>query len=163
MNPRALAVATLVGGSLLLAACGSTTRVTTSSSASPTTGAVTHTLVVTSAVRASLLDAAAAHHQLPPSDYVGLTAGATFYAFDPMTNDYYAAAGLRPSPHSLPAQVGTQDDGAYNLFSRTAGTSTWTVYDDGLGGVRGSACPLVIPSAVLRVWHWRAKSCYPPS
>lgn len=118
---------------------------------------------MTPAIRTSLLAAAAAYHQLPASDYVGLAAGTIYYAFDPTTNHYYAAAGLRPSPHSLPAQVGTQDDGAYNLFTRGAGTTTWTVYNDGLGGVQGTKCPLAIPSAVLTVWNWKLKTCYPPS
>ena len=81
----------------------------------------------------------------------------------PTTNLYYAAAGLRPSSHSLPAQVGTQDDGAYNLFTRAPGTTTWTVYNDGLGGVQGTKCPLVIPSEVLKVWNWKGKTCYPSS
>jgi hypothetical protein len=122
-----------------------------------------HNLDVTPAVRASLLDAAAAYHHLPASDYVGLDTGTTYYAFDSTTNDYYAAAGLRPSPHSLAAQVGTQDDGAYNLFMRASGTSSWTVYNDGLGGAQGTRCPFVIPSAVLKVWNWKANTCYPPS
>jgi hypothetical protein len=167
MNPRVLILLALLSGSLLLSACGSpvttTTPPGTTTSAPPATTGATRDLVVTPAVRASLLDAAAAYHQLPPSDYVGLDAGTTYYAFDPTTNHYYAAAGLRPSSHSTPAQVGTQDDGAYNLFTRAAGTSTWTVYNDGLGGVQGSTCPLVIPSAVLKVWNWKLKTCYPSS
>jgi hypothetical protein len=118
---------------------------------------------VTPAVRKSLLDAAAAYHQLPPSDYVGLNADATYYAFDSATNRYYAAAGLHPSSHSIQAQVGTQDDGAYNLFTRAAGTSKWTVYNAGLAGVQGSKCPLVIPSAVLKVWNWKLNTCHPRS
>ncbi|HVA71371.1 MAG TPA: hypothetical protein VNF08_08640 [Acidimicrobiales bacterium] len=162
----------LVGGSLLLSACGSTptaisstssSTTTTSSGAPPAFTAVTRDLVVTPAVRSSLLDAAAAYHQLPPSDYVGLEPGTTFFAFDPTTNHYYAAAGPRPSGKSMAALVGTQDDGAYNLFFRPAGTSTWTVFNDGLGGVRGTKCPLAIPSAVLKVWGWRQNACYPPS
>jgi hypothetical protein len=94
---------------------------------------------------------------------VGLDAGRSYYAFDPSTNTYYAAAGLNPSPTSMPAQVGTQDDGAYNLFTKLAGAATWTVYNDGLGGVQGTKCPIMIPAAVLSVWDWNANSCYPPS
>ncbi|MHB8380364.1 MAG: hypothetical protein ACYDB2_10720 [Acidimicrobiales bacterium] len=170
MNRRSLIVPALVGGSLLLSACGSSTTTTTSLATMTTTTSVpastsrpTRDLIVTPTVRTSLLDAAAAYHQLPAQDYVGLDTGTTYYAFDPVTNQYYAAAGLRPNPHSLAAQIGTQDDGAYNLFVRAAGTGTWTVYDDGLGGVRGTKCPVVIPSAVLHVWNWRAHSCYPPT
>ena len=169
MNLRGLLLPALVSGSLLLSACGSSatttisTKATTTTNVSKSSTGLTRELIVTSAVRASLLDAAAAYHQLPAADYVGLDAGTTYYAFDPATNHYYAAAGLRPSPHSLPAQVGTQDDGAYNRSTRAARTSTWTVYNDGLGGVQGTKCPLVIPSAVLKVWDWHVKTCYPPS
>ena len=154
-----LALAVLVSA-LALAACGSSTPTT---STTTTTSAVTRNLTVTPAVRQSLLDAGAKFHSLPSADYVGLDAGRTYYAFDPATNTYYAAAGLKPSPSSLPAQVGTQDDGAYNLFTRVAGATTWTVYSDGLGGVQGTKCPVTIPAAVLAVWHWKVNSCYPPS
>ena len=160
MNPKALIVLVLLGGSLLLTACGSGPK--TASTSTTTTG-VTQNLALTPAVRKILLDAAAAYHQLPASDYVGLRPGAIYYAFDPATNSYYAAAGLNASPHSVQAQVGTQDDGAYNLFLRAASTKTWTVYDNGLGGVQGTKCPLTIPRAVLKVWNWKAKSCFPPS
>jgi hypothetical protein len=160
MNPKVLIVLVLLGGSLLLSACGSGPK--TASTSTTTTG-VTQNLALTPAVRKSLLDAAAAYHQLPASDYVGLRTGAIYYAFDPATNSYYAAAGLNASPHSLKAQVGTQDDGAYNLFLRAADTKKWTVYNDGLGGAQDSTCTLIIPSAVLKVWNWKAKSCYPPS
>jgi len=160
MNPKVLSVLALLGGSLLLSACGSGPK---SASTSTTTTGVTQNLALTPAVRKGLLDAASKYHQLPVSDYVGLRAGAIYYAFDPATNSYYAAAGLNAGPHSLQAQVGTQDDGAYNLFLRAASTKTWTVYDNGLGGVQGTKCPLTIPPAVLKVWNWKAKSCFPPS
>jgi len=110
-----------------------------------------------------LLDAGAKYHSLPSSDYVGLDVGRTYYAFDPATNTYYAAAGLNPSPTSLPAQVGTQDDGAYNLFTKVASSTTWTVYSDGLGAVQGTKCPVALPASVLAAWGWKANSCYPPS
>jgi hypothetical protein len=58
------------------------------------------------------------------TDYTGLAPGTTYYAFDPVTNTYYAAAGLVPSPHSLKAQVGAQDDGGYNLFTRVASATS---------------------------------------
>lgn len=162
-------VLALVGGALLLSTCGSTSPTTTTtgstSSTSSTTSiaSVTQDLVVTPAVRLSLLDAAAAYHQLPASDYVGLDTGTTYYAFDPATKLYYAAAGLDPSPNSLQVQVGAQDDGAYNLFTKTSPPGTWKVYDDGLGAAQDSTCPVVIPAAVLAVWNWKPKSCYPPS
>ncbi|HEV3186814.1 MAG TPA: hypothetical protein VGZ04_02085 [Acidimicrobiales bacterium] len=166
MKRHALILPAVLTGSLVLSACGSPATIATSTSTTTSTpsltGGATRNLVVTPSVRKSLLDAAAAYHQLPPSDYVGLNPGATYYAFDPTTNHYYAAAGLQPSPHSLSAQVGTQDDGAYNLFTRAASSQSWTVFNDGLGGVQGSKCPLVIPSAVVKVWNWKAGTCYPP-
>ena len=113
--------------------------------------AVAKNLVVTPAVRVSLLDAGAAYHQLPVKDYVGLAKGMT----------YYAAAGLDPSPTSLQAQVGAQDDGGYNLFVRAKGAKKWSIYNDGLGGSEGAKCPITIPSAVLKVWDWSLR-CAPP-
>ena len=169
MKRPVLILPAVLTGSLVLSGCGSPATIATSTSTSTTTsttslaGGTARNLVVTPSVRKSLLDAAAAYHQLPPTDYVGLNPGATYYAFDPTTNNYYAAAGLQPSPHSLPAQVGTQDDGAYNLFTRAANTQSWTVFNDGLGGVQGTKCPLVIPSAVVKIWNWKAGTCYPPS
>src|ERR1039458_1912001 len=124
MNPKVLIGLVLLGGSLLLTACGSGPK--TASTSTTTTG-VTQNLALAPAVRKSLLDAAAAYHQLPASDYVGLRPGATYYAFDPATNSYYAAAGLNASPHSVQAQVGTQDDGAYNLFFRARSSRSWMV------------------------------------
>ncbi len=149
-------VAWLALGALALASCSSPSSTTTT-----TTSASTTDLVVSASVRASLLDAAAAYHQLPPKDYVGLDPHMTYYAFDPTTDLYYAAAGLLPSPHSLRAQVGTQDDGAYNLFTH-APHAGWTVFNDGLGAAQGATCPISIPASVLAVWHWRAGSCFPP-
>ena len=129
----------------------------------PASGApqVAKNLIVTPAVRASLLDAGAAYHQLPVKDYIGLTKGMTYYAFDLSTKTYYAAAGLDPSPKSLQAQVGAQDDGGYNLFVRGPGAKKWTIHNDGLGASEGATCPVSIPSAVLKVWDWRLR-CFPP-
>jgi len=159
----------LLASALVLAACGSSTPTTTTvapttlAPTTTTTSPVTQNLVVTPAVRRSILAAGAAYHQLPVTDYVGLYAGRTFYAFDPATDTYYAAASLDPSPSSYQAQVGAQDDGSYNLFTRRAGAAKWTVYDDGLGGVQGGICPIHLPAAVLAVWNWKAHGCYPPA
>ena len=157
------ASASLLVSSLLLASCAggdSSSAGATTTTLAPT-GAKTVNVVVSAAVRQSLLEAAAVYHQLPASDYTGLRAHETFYAYDGATHRYYAAAGLVPSAHSLKAQVGTQDDGAYNLFTRAAGTTKWTVYNDGLGGAQDSLCPLTLPASVLAVWGWKKGSCYP--
>ena len=182
MKRKLLAAAAVSSAALLLAACSSTgastttvasstttttapttttSTTTTTTLATTTTSAAARNVVVTAAVRQSLLDAGAAYHQLPASDYTGLTAGKTYYAFDPATNTYYAAAGLMASSSSVQAQVGDQDDGAYNLFTMVAGASAWKVYNDGLGGAQGSTCPITIPAGVLAVWKWKPNSCYP--
>ncbi|MGA2969839.1 MAG: hypothetical protein ABSE75_08540 [Acidimicrobiales bacterium] len=161
----------VLASALLLAACGSPRAVSTTTTTSSTTTSTTSTtntslptknLAVTKAVVKSILDAGAKYHQLPPTDYTGLDPGTAYYAFDPATNTFYAAAGLDPSPHSLKAQVGAQDDGGYNLFVRLANNKDWTVYNDGLGGADGSVCPIAIPASVLAVWNWKPKSCMHP-
>jgi hypothetical protein len=162
----------VVLGALLLGACGRTTPATTTTSTttssttttviSTTTGEAVQKLNVTAAVRLSLLDADAAYHQLPTTDYTGLIPAMTYYAFDPADHTYFAAAGLVPSKNSLKAQIGVQDDGGYNLFTKLSGSSTWTVYDDGLGAAQDSTCPITIPAGVLAAWNWKVKSCFPP-
>jgi hypothetical protein len=118
-------------------------------------------LVVTPAVRQSLFDADAAYHSYPPTDYVGLAKGMTYYAFDVQNRRYYAAAGLVPNAKSQGAQVSTQDDGGYNLFVKAQGSTKWRVYNDGLGGAQDSICPITIPAVVRKVWNWTAHPCYP--
>jgi hypothetical protein len=147
-------VGTVAAAALALAACGASTH----PPPTPATGA----LPVSAAVRAGLLAAGARSHSLPASDFTGLRPGETYYAYDRATARYYAAAGLVPSASSLPAQVGTQDDGAYDLFVRRAGHA-WRVYSDGLGGAQGSICPIELPAPVLAAWGWPAGSCYPPA
>ena len=144
--------------SLILVATVSTLGASWAASGAPT---VAKNLLVTPAVRASLLDAGASYHQLPVKDYVGLAKGMTYYALDLTTKTYYAAAGLDPSPKSLQAQVGAQDDGGYNLFVRAEGAKKWKIYNDGLGAAEDATCPITIPSAVLKVWAWRLR-CFPP-
>jgi hypothetical protein len=132
-----------------------------SGSTTTTTAMVTQNLVVTNAVRAALLAAGASLKGLPTSDFTGLQPGRTYYAYDAATATYWAAAGLLPSSTSLPAQVSSQDDGAYLLFSRPA-NGAWTAYDDGLGGVAGATCPAPLPAAILALWNWPAGTCNPP-
>jgi hypothetical protein len=143
----------LVLASIVVANCGAAGAATTKA----------RDLVVTAAVRVSIFDALAKSHQLPTKDYVSLIPKMTYYAFDPATMTYYAAAGLVASPHSLKAQVGTQDDGGYQLLTHRRGVAAWKVYNDGLGGAEGSICPITIPSSVLAAWNWKPKSCAPPN
>ena len=169
----------IVVGALGLAGCssGSTTSATTTGAetsttpvpvssttlgpTSSTTSPPTSNLVVTDALRSQLVAAGAAQHNLSPSDYTGLRAGETYYAYDATTHTYWAGASLDPSPSSTPAQVASQDDGAYLLFDRPQG-GTWTVYDVGLAGTpEGTACPTTVPSAILGLWGWPPGSCRP--
>ena len=166
MSKRPLIIPLLVVSTLFFAACGSAatappTASTSTSSPSANTDQAAKNLVVTAAVRKSLFDADAAYHSYPPSDYRGLTPGMTYYAFDSQNDRYYAAAGIIPNSKSMGAQVGTQDDGGYNLFTMKRGASKWTIFDDGLGGAEDSICPLVIPLPVRKVWNWTMHPCYP--
>jgi hypothetical protein len=115
---------------------------------------------VTDAIRAQLLAAGASYHGLATSDYTGLIAGETYYAFDTATQTYWAAAGLDPSPSSVQAQVSSQDDGAYLLFQRPD-SGSWTAVNVGLAGIAGTQCPEVPPPAVLALWGWNPGSCRP--
>jgi hypothetical protein len=168
MTRVAAVLSAVIVGAAMLAACGSSTPSTTTSTTSSTSTTTSTTVAgaenlgITPAVRASLLAAGAAWHSLPVSDYTGLQAGTAYYAYDPATSTYYAAAGLDASASSEPAQVGDQDDGAYLLFTEPSGSSTWTVYGDGLGGAQGSTCPITLPAVILELWSWLPHTCYPP-
>jgi hypothetical protein len=140
----------------------STTDTGTSSGVAATTLKGSQNLPVSDAVRQSLLDAGAAHQNLPPTDYTGLRPGETYYAYDADTATYWAGAALDPSPSSLKAQVASQDDGSYLLLQMPPGGS-WIVYNDGLGGIGGTPCPVTIPPAILRVWGWSPGACQPPN
>ncbi|HWD08014.1 MAG TPA: hypothetical protein VHA57_02860 [Actinomycetota bacterium] len=131
-----------------------------SPSASASLAGAAQNLIVTDALRAQLLAAGAALHGLPTSDYTGLVAGQTYYAFDPATGTYWAGAALSPSASSYQAQVSAQDDGSYLLFEKQSG-GTWTAKSDGLTGIPGSTCPLPVPAAVLALWHWTSGTCRP--
>jgi hypothetical protein len=165
VTKRSLILPLLLVSTLSFAACGSaatappTGTSTSSTTANAKTGATN--LVVTAAVRKNLFDADAAYHSYPPADYRGLAPGMTYYAFDSQNDRYYAAAGIIPNSKSMGAQVGTQDDGGYNLFVMKRGAAKWTIYDDGLGGAEDSICPITVPAAVRKVWNWSMHPCYP--
>jgi hypothetical protein len=179
MAPRKLlATAAVVSFSLALAGCSSGTGQSTSktpasgststtsapkpaASSTTTTALATRNLVVTPDVRAALLAAGASSENLPVSDYTGLAPGRTYYAYDATTATYWAGAQLIPTSSSLPAQVASQDDGAYLLFSRS-GSGAWTVTDDGVGAVPGTKCPAPVPADILALWNWPSGTCNPP-
>jgi hypothetical protein len=143
----------VVLGGIAVSACGSSSPPTTTTTTTSQAPAGAQNLTVTPTVRTQLLAAAAATHGLPVSDYVGLAKGLTYYAFDSADGLYWAGSALVPSPASFEAQVGVQDDGGYNLFTRSA-NGQWVSYDDGLGTVPGSTCELVVPAVVREVWGW---------
>ena len=156
MRRKAGAAAALACAALLLAGCGSSpsaTSSTTTSSTTPASASSTTDLAVTSAVRAALLNAGAAGHSLPVADFTGLEKGLTFYAYDPADGLYWAGTRLVPSPSSMAAQVSVQDDGGYDVFTKSA-SGAWTDHLDGLGTQTGAHCAIVVPSAVRGVWGW---------
>jgi hypothetical protein len=110
-------------------------------------------LAVTPALSAALLKAGAKAHGLPSHDFARLTAGRTYYAYDPATMTYWAGAQLVPSMGNIAAQVVVQDDGAYDVFVRHPGVG-WTAYEDGLGTQPHTRCSIVVPTAVRTVWGW---------
>ena len=134
------------------------------SSAAHTTTTTTPTgaqnLVVTDQLRAQLVAAGSALDHLSASDFTGLRAGETYYAYDAATQTYWAGAGLSPSPNSTPAQIASQDDGAYTVFTRT-GSGAWSAYAVGATGVEGGTCPTQVPADVLALWGWAPGSCRP--
>jgi hypothetical protein len=118
--------------------------------------------VIDNKIRAQLVAAGAAVHKLTPKDYLGLVKGETYYAYLPAKGIYWAGAGLDPSPKSLPAQVGSQDDGAYMVFERH-GDGPWRVWEAGIPGDPQFTCAVKMPASVLKVWNWKPGSCHPPT
>ena len=163
---------------ITLAACSSSSSSSTTTSppstAAPLLSTSTTTssqasaknLPITDAIRSELVAARAAQVGIPPATYLGLTAGSAYFALDTATNTYWAAAQMAvPSTSAAPgtdiykAQVSSQDDGGYLVFSRPSG-GTWTVSSVGMSGAM-SPCPVTIPASVVKVWGWPAGSCHP--
>lgn len=153
---RATTLAIPFVSAMALVACGGGGSSTTTSTTSPTTSvsAGVQNLTVTSAVRSLLVAAGAKSHDLPASDYVGLVAGQTYYAYDPADTLFWAGAALNPSRSSQAAEIASQDDGGYDLFTATSAAGPWTAYSDGLGTTPHATCSIVTPVAVRAVWGW---------
>jgi hypothetical protein len=118
--------------------------------------------VIDNKIRAQLVAAGAAVHRLTPKDYLGLVTGETYYAYLPARGTYWAGAGLRPSPKSIQAQVGNQDDGAYMVFERH-GAGPWRVWEAGIPGDNQFTCAVKVPAVVVKVWQWAPGTCHPRS
>jgi hypothetical protein len=117
-------------------------------------------LHVTDDVRAELVEAAAAAtNGIPASEFGGLRPGKTYYAYQPDTQTYWAAAGLVPGP-SLRSQVATQDAGSYYIFRKAEGGS-WKAFLDGIGLNRERGCPAGLPASVQVLWQWPSGTCSP--
>ena len=171
MTGRRWSVGVVVAGALALAACSGTsaTSSTTGAAGSSTTASTMPltTVVnvpVTDGVRSELVSAGSALNNIPASEFSGLARGLTYEALDRSTGDYWAGARLVAAPSSDPsdptqAQVSTQDQGSYYVFRKSPGGG-WTAYAAGNTGP-GTACPVVIPAAVLQVWGWPSGSCRP--
>jgi hypothetical protein len=158
---------TVSGTSPTTTSTSATASSTTAAGSTPTTSAATATAAnvpVTDQVRSELVAAAAALQDIPVAQFSGLAPGLTYYGQDKTTGTYWAGARLVAAPSSDPsnptrAQVSTQDEGSYYVFSKPSGGS-WTAYAAGNVGP-GTACPVTIPPAVLQVWGWPAGSCRP--
>ncbi|MGH9044529.1 MAG: DUF4232 domain-containing protein [Acidimicrobiales bacterium] len=145
---------------MLTAACGTTGTSASTHNVGGRAGHGARNLVLSTRVRAQLLAAGAALHRLPISDYLGLSPGVSYYAKDLADGHYWAGAGLLPRPGSYQAEVSNQDRGAYMIFTRSQ-TKGWHGWETGLTG-GPSACPVKVPSAVLKVWGWAFGTCDPP-
>jgi hypothetical protein len=121
-------------------------------------------LTLTDQVRRQLIHAKALEAGVPDSAYLRLYRGSAYYGLDLNTGIYWAAASVVPSRDSVRAQVWTQDEGAYNIFVMRPG-GDWKIYDAGRDGPEarsGTQCPIKVPAAVLRAWHWAPNTCDPP-
>jgi hypothetical protein len=162
--PPATDSSTSVAPSTSTTTSAATTTSTVSQSTTTLSTAAAVNVPVTDQIRAQLVAAGAALNGIPATQYSGLAPGLTFYAYDKTTSTYWAGARLVPAPvaTSAPpsqAQISSQDDGSYYLFTRPSG-GTWKVYPAGATGPPNT-CPLTVPDAVLQVWGWAAGSCRP--
>jgi len=182
-------VGVLVVAAVALAACSSSSSSSTTTSPPPTTASSTSStsstgvqsstsstaaaasgaenLPVTDAIRSQLVAARAAQVGVAPSTYTGLVPGSTYYALDTVTGTYWAAGQTavpstvaNPGTDLYKAQVASQDDGSYLVFSKQGGGS-WTVTPVGSSGPY-STCGVAVPAAVVAAWGWPAGSCRAP-
>jgi hypothetical protein len=182
-SPRTALVLAVIAGAVGLAGCSSSSSGGQPSAAGQTSAPVvpsrasgssppaslpptgpplsqTQNLLATADVKAQLVQAGAATFTLPASDYVGLRPGDTYFAFDAATSTYWAGAALVPRSSSLQAQVTTQDDGSYLVFTMPSGGG-WLAYPVGASGEAGGTCRISVPPPILKVWGWAPHTCLP--
>ena len=120
-------------------------------------------LPVTDDVQSQLLPAGATLTGYPASEYTGLEPGETYYAYDPNSDTYWAAAALS-GPKTFDAGVMLQDANSYMMFRKSGQGGTWVPFRVGYGP--GAAmppdgdCPL--PPAIHDLWQFMPGFCKPP-
>jgi hypothetical protein len=142
----------------------STTTSTGAQSSTTTSAAQAVNVPVTNQIRSQLVAAGAALNNIPVAQYSGLAPGLTYYALDTATQTYWAGARLVPAPSSDPsnptrAQVASQDEGSYYVFTQPKGGS-WTAHAAGNVGP-STPCPVTVPASVVAVWGWPSGGCRP--
>jgi hypothetical protein len=120
-------------------------------------------LPVTDDVRAQLLQAGATLTDHPASEYAGLKPGKTYYAYDPNSDTYWAAAALS-GPKTFDAGVMLQDANSYMMFRKSGQGGTWVPirvgYGPGAAMPPDGNCPL--PPAIHDLWQLMPGFCAPP-
>jgi len=116
---------------------------------------------LTDDVRAELVQAGAVLTGRSASEFTGLRAGKSYYAYVPAQDMYYAAAALDGAKTEI-AAINLQDQNSYMMF-RKAGDSgaTWVPTATGFGPIAAGEAPCPIPQSVRDVWQWPAGKCYP--
>jgi hypothetical protein len=83
-------------------------------------------------VSVQLLQAGATLTGHPASEYTGLEPGKIYYAYDPDSDTYWAAAALS-GPKTFDAGVMLQDANSYMMFRKSGLGGTWVPFRVGYG------------------------------
>jgi hypothetical protein len=121
-------------------------------------------LTVPDDVRAQLVQAGAVLTGRPAAEFTGLQPGETYYAYDPNSDTYWAAAALS-GPKTFDAGVMLQDANSYMMFRKSGQVGAWVPFRVGYGP--GALMPpdgdCQLPPAIHDLWQWPTGKCYPPS
>jgi hypothetical protein len=176
LSSRALAAVSAACMGLACVGCMSTAKPAAAPSAPPTSGATATVvpsatavasakpanLVADATVRQELLAAFIAFRSnaantpgyapIPPSAVAGIAPGTLFYALDPTTGTYWAAAtfSATAAASQTSAFVGFQDGGSQAVFMRTPG-EPWQVKSVG-------PCLAGLPVAIAATWALTANA-----
>jgi hypothetical protein len=120
------------------------------SSAAPTLQGGVQNLVISDAVRSQLTAAFVAHYGISQSDVAGTYPGTVYYAYDPATDTYWAAAQFMPSSTApMNVLVEFQDGGNFGMFQKS-GSGPWQLSI--AGDPPSCSYPKFFPQAVLMAW-----------